>query len=168
MSFWACARTEVQRESVAERHLTLSGFESYLPLVRTPTRLNGHAPARSVGRIAPLFSSYIFVRVIDRWCAIQHTIGIAQLLMSGDQPALVSEAIIADLRAREDAAGLVQLPSPPGLRRGQRVRIVSGPLQDHFAIYQGMRPRARVEVLLTFLGREQHVTLARGAVLPLR
>lgn len=158
---WTVARTEPQRESVARRHLGMAGYDTYLPCIRATTRAhNGHAPAPPVGRLTPLFSSYIFVHVRDRWYPIQHTIGIVQLLMAGDQPASVSDAIITDLRARE-RDGLVQLPPPPSLRRGDRIRIISGPFQGRLGIYEGMKAHQRVDVLLALFASEHRVELSR-------
>jgi transcription antitermination factor NusG len=47
------------------------------------------------------------------------------------------------------------------LRRGTRVRILRGPFTGHLAIFAGMKPRERVEVLLALLGRQSRIVLAR-------
>ena len=44
------------------------------------------------------------------------------------------------------------------------MRILRGPFEGKLAIYAGMKPRARVEVLLTLLGSSQRVTVAADAV----
>ena len=62
------------------------------------------------------------------------------------------DRIIADLRAREQN-GLIVLPPKPGLRRGDQVRITRGPMAERLAIYEGMKGRERVEVLLAMLGQ---------------
>jgi hypothetical protein len=38
------------------------------------------------------------------------------------------------------------------------------PFQGHLGLYAGMRPHARVEVLLALLGGQQRVTLPRGSI----
>lgn len=158
-------RTEPQRESVAELHLTRAGFETYLPRIAT-TRGNGHG-CRTVQ--VPLFPTYAFVRIGKRWYSIQSTIGVMQVLKSGEQPAMISEAVIEELRGRE-RDGLIVLPPPPRprLRCGDAVRITRGAFRDQVALYQGMRSRQRIEVLMTLLGGTRQLTLPRGAVLPLR
>jgi transcription antitermination factor NusG len=54
------------------------------------------------------------------------------------------------------------LPSRP--KRGDRVHIQRGPFAGHLAVYAGMKPRERIEVLLALLGGSQRVTLAADAV----
>ena len=73
------------------------------------------------------------------------------LIMAGDGPARVPDAVIAELRARE-RDGLIELPKPPALQPGDRVRIISGPFSDHLALYEGQTAHERVAVLLQFLG----------------
>jgi transcriptional antiterminator RfaH len=87
--------------------------------------------------------------------------------MDGDRPAKVADAVIAEIRSRE-RGGLIELPKPPPLRRGDRVRILHGPFSGHLAIFADMRPRQRVEVLLRLLGGEQRVTMAKLDVEALR
>ena len=80
--------------------------------------------------------------------------------MDGVGPARIPDTVIAEIRGRE-VGGLIDLPKPPPLRRGARVRILRGPFTDHLAIFADMRPRERVEILLQLLGGEQRVTLAK-------
>src|SRR5262245_31460828 len=72
-------------------------------------------------------------------------------------------AYIAEIKARE-RGGLIELPRAPALRAGDPVRVLAGPFQGQLALYAGMKPRERVEVLLQLLGGQQRVTLARGDV----
>jgi transcription antitermination factor NusG len=50
------------------------------------------------------------------------------------------------------------------MRPGDKVRVVTGPATGQLAIYQGMKPRERVEVLLSILGSTRRVELARTAI----
>jgi transcriptional antiterminator RfaH len=152
---WCCARTEIRRERTAQRFLQVNGFSTYLPYLREQRIRHG----RLVEAICPLFPSYIFIWAEQQWHRVRWTVGVVGLIVSGEQPAPVAGATIDAIRARE-RDGVVELPER-GLRRGDRVRILAGPFRSEFAIYQGMRPHERVEVLLTALGR---VTLPRDAV----
>jgi transcriptional antiterminator RfaH len=93
-----------------------------------------------------------------QWHAARWSPGVVRLVLDGDHPARVPNIVIADLRRRE-VNGLVVLPKAPGLQPGDKVQITHGPFNTHLAIYQGMRSRKRVEVLLTFLGSQQRITL---------
>ena len=78
----------------------------------------------------------------------------------------VADRIIDDIRSRE-RNGIVELPERQ-LRPGDRVRILAGPFQGELALYQSMRPRERIEVLLQLLGRQSRIVLRCGDVEPVR
>jgi transcriptional antiterminator RfaH len=104
------------------------------------------------------------MRVIEaQWYAARWSIGVIGLIMDGIQPARVADQIIDDLRKRE-RNGLIELSQRSGLKPGDRVRLLRGPFAGHLVIFAGMKPRERVEVLLTFLGAQQRVTLSQDDV----
>src|SRR5262249_60403608 len=88
---------------------------------------------------------------------------VIRLLVDGARRAGVPEAVIDEIRSREHR-GLIDLPKPPLARPDDAVRILRGPFEGRLAIYAGMKPRARVEVLLSLLGSSQRVMLAGDAV----
>jgi transcriptional antiterminator RfaH len=91
--------------------------------------------------------------------AAQKLLGVVRLVMNGTAPAAVPDGIIAALRARESEDGLFDLPRPPKFRPGDRV--LHGPLAGHIGLFAAMRPRERVSLLLSWLGR---VELAADAL----
>jgi transcription antitermination factor NusG len=58
----------------------------------------------------------------------------------------------------------VVLPERVTFRPGDQVRVLTGPLSGHLAIFAGMKPRQRVEVLLTMLGALQKVELPKADI----
>jgi transcription antitermination factor NusG len=80
--------------------------------------------------------------------------------MQGDQPAFLSAKAIDNIKAREDVEGIVHLPKPENLQRGEHVKITHGPLAGKFGIYEGMSVKDREKVLLDYLGRKTHVLIA--------
>jgi len=145
-----CAEFRPQRESAALRWLAMKGFDAYCPRlrefrIRYGRRLE-HRPA--------LFPGYAFVLIRLQWSTIGSTPGVMGLIMNGGGPARVPDRILDEIRQRE-VDGLIELPKPPEMRSGDRVRVVAGPFTGQLDLYAGMRPRARVEVLLTLL-RSQH------------
>ena len=163
MGYWACARLEFQREAVAQHFLRLNGYEVYIPRVREQ-RLRRR---RRVEVISPLFPAYGFIAIEGQWHSARWSIGVLAVIMDGEAPARVPDQVIDEIRRREvrGAIELPQLPeAPPGMKVGERVRVLGGPFQGHFGLYAGMKPHARVEVLLTLLGGQQRVTLARGGI----
>ena len=159
MTYWV-AMIDRRREELAVHYLQeIANYEVYVPRVREAR--NGHQ------RIVPLFPSYVFVAVAERgWWQARWSPGVVRLVLSGDTPALLSDAVVAELRARE-RNGLIVLPPPrlqplaPRFKSGDWVRIADGPLSGFVGLVQDMKPRQRVEILLAALGR---VELAAAAV----
>ena len=106
---------------------------------------------RKVIRTPLLFPAYAFVFIRLQWHAARWAPGVIRLVMDGAQPARVPAAVIDEIRSRE-RGGLIELPKPSLARPGDAVRILRGPLEGRLAIYHGMKPRARIEVLLSLLG----------------
>jgi transcription antitermination factor NusG len=107
-----------------------------------------------------LFPGYCFVWIELQWTAACRCIGVVGLIMgTGQQPAKVTDSIIDGLRAREKN-GFVVLPPKPTFRPGDPVRVIHGPLAGRLGLYEGMRARQRVEVLLGLL----RVNVPRAAI----
>ena len=140
---------EPHREQLALHCLGLAGYETNF------SRLREH-------RIT-LFPGYCFLTVEAQWYAAPWSLGIIGLIMDGIKPARVADHIIDDLRKRE-RNGLIELPKRPGLKPGDRVRVLHGPLAGQLRLYAGHRPQERVLVLLALLGGQQRVELARDGI----
>ena len=155
MPYW-CARTEVNREHVAERFLRLAGYEVYCPRIRER------------GRARPLFPSYTFITAALQWYRARWSVGVIALLAASNcEPASVADAIVMDLRRREGTDGLIRLPQLPQLKPGDPVRITRGLLCGLSGLYAGMRGHERVAVLLSALGKVELPKADVEAVLPL-
>ena len=90
---------------------------------------------------------------------------------AGEEPAVLGDQIVDELKARENRHGFIVLPKAsrlngggPQFERGDQVRIKSGPMSGLSGLVEGMRPRERVEVLLELLGGLQRVEIAASAV----
>ena len=163
MAFWTAARIMPRRERLALHCLKVSGFETYVPRTRDRRIVRG----RKVNEIAQLFPSYVFVLIELQWHAARFALGVASLIMDGEKPARVPDAVISDLRGRE-RNGLIKLPPPPKpiapFSAGDELRIRSGPFTGLHGLYAGMAPRERIFVLLQMLGGERTIELAQGDV----
>src|SRR4051812_18010424 len=114
MSFWACARLHPSREFVAQRFVAMVGLSLYVPVVKTVTLQRG----QKVARIEPLFRCYGFLRVESRWCDARSAPGVNHILMHGEVPAIVPDAIVDCIRRRE-RGGIVSLPKESPFERGE-------------------------------------------------
>ena len=144
-------------------NLLNQGFDAYLPRYVT---LRRHA--RRVDYVAtPLFPRYLFVLLditVQRWRAIQSTVGVVRIVCHGDRPAALPPGIVDEIRSREDANGMVKITDPATLRNGQAVRIVDGPLSDYCGIFERVADDHRVALLLQILGRQVRVLLPKDVV----
>jgi transcription antitermination factor NusG len=131
----------------------MAGYETYCPRIRER------------GAVRVLFPNYLFIVATAAWYTARWTVGVAGLIgFDGREPTRIADAVVAELRTRE-RNGLVELPSPPGFRRGDRVRITRGVFAGQLARFDGMRSHERVAALLQLLGR---VELAKGDIAPAR
>jgi transcriptional antiterminator RfaH len=109
MAFWSCARIQANREKLAFERLSAAGFEAYFPQMREQRRPYA---GRTRQVITPLFPGYAFVLIQLQWFAAHRCVGISGLLLSGEVPAKVPDAVIDSLKARE-RGGFIELPKAP-------------------------------------------------------
>jgi transcription termination/antitermination protein NusG len=157
MPFWACAQLQPARERLALHCLALAGYVTYLPRLRQHRVSHG----RRIETTPALFPGYLFLSIDLQWHSARWAPGVVRIVLDGAAPARVPDVVIAEIRGRE-RGGLVELP--PRLKRADAVRILRGPFRERLAIYDGMKPRERIEVLLAILGGQQRVTLRTGDV----
>jgi transcriptional antiterminator RfaH len=162
MSRWYVARTKARSETRAAESLRRQGLEVYLPQY---ARRRRHARRTDVVP-SPLFPGYLFLRMDlsnSRWHSVNSSSGVHSLLCHGRVPSAVPQGVVEELRARETPDGLVPLRSLVVLERGERLRIVDGPLNDRVGVYEKMTGGERVVLLLRLLGREVRVVVPLSA-----
>jgi transcriptional antiterminator RfaH len=162
MPFWGVVRSLPQRERFACEQLSLRGYETFLPMVAT----------KSAGEGRPLFTSYLFCRVIEQWRAINFCFGVLGIVRVGDCPSKMPDAEVDAIKAMV-VGGFVRLPeAPPAapariLRKGQRVKIISGPFTGQGGIFQGQTSRQRELILLAaLLGGSRTIAIPSASVEP--
>jgi len=160
MPYWAVIRSAPNHERLAAEGVALAGFETFIPRIRVK---NG---AR--WRTTPLFGSYFFVRVVDRWRILERTMGVLSVVKFGAAPARCPDAEIAALLERSDPDGVIRLGArSPSLSRraftpGATVEIAGGPFYGLTGVYVGMSARERELVLLNVLGAARPVAVPAG------
>ena len=149
---------------MAAESVCQAGFEVLAPKLRERVG--------SRWRTVPLFPGYFFVRVIDRWRAIQHSMGVLTIVKVGATPARCPDAEIAALLERSDADGIIRLVARPLhprrhiLTPGAAVAITGGPFAGLNGVYAGMSARERELVLLNILGASRQVEVAANLIVP--
>ncbi|MDA9437539.1 transcriptional regulator [Bradyrhizobium sp. CCBAU 51745] len=160
---WHVVQTQVHAEGKAAANLKQQGYEVYMPRY-----LRQRRHARRVEVVpAPLFPRYLFVgfdAASARWRSIQSTYGVSHLVCHNQEPAVLPDSVIDELRAREDDKGIVRFHQAPQYARGDKIRVIGGALGESLGLFEGMADRDRVAVLLDLLGRKVRVILDRELV----
>ena len=161
---WYLVQTRPCSEAQAATHLERQGFEIYFPRY-----LKSRRHARRVETVAaPLFPRYMFVAIdmaVQRWRAVQSTIGVARLVCLGESPTEVPNSVIDDLKRGHDGRGFVQLPTARAFKLGEEIRVLDGVFSSYLGLFERMTDGQRVAILLDLLGRKVRVVLDADAII---
>jgi transcriptional antiterminator RfaH len=158
---WYVAQLKAGGARIAEANLQRQGFEVFSPkIVRTE-----HRKGRLRDELRLLFPGYLFVRSAarsDSWRAIGGTLGIQRLVTFGQsRPSPLPAAVVAWLK--EHCGNWSNRQSM--FRKGDIVRVVSGPLSDLIARVDKVPSCDRIYVLLEFMGRERRISMSTDQLL---
>ena len=160
---WYVVATKPRQEVVAREHLQRQGYATLLPTLRLRKRQRGKWQEVT----EPTFPGYVFVGLElgrDDMAPIRSTQGCRDLVRFGQQPALVHEDIIKALQLGNSAHGASADEVKDPFSPGDLVRIEDGPFQGLSAIYCMNKGADRVQVLITLLGRAQHLNVCINCV----
>lgn len=161
---WYCIKTRPRQERGAKLALVAdAGVEVFCPLLRFErARRSGKARVTEA-----MFPGYLFARFdyASQHRLVATTNGVSTIVSFGGHPAVVSDAIIYELRNAVAEEETVEIPSQVAI--GEEVQVVEGPFSGIRAVVTSLLPaRARVTVLLELLGMEREVEVSAKAVLP--
>ena len=155
---WYVVATKPRQEAVAREHLLRQGYATLLPTLRLRKRQRGNWQEVT----EPTFPGYVFVGLElgrDDMAPIRSTRGCRHLVRFGEQPAVVHEDIIKALQLGNSAQGASAEEIIAPFSPGDLVTIEDGPFLGLSAIYCMNKASDRVQVLITLLGRAQHVNI---------
>ncbi|MER8680411.1 transcription termination/antitermination NusG family protein [Mesorhizobium sp. M1405] len=148
---WYAAGVFPGKEHVAERHLRIQGFHSFVPRCEKTVR---HA-RRLETRAAAYFPGYMFIALnpgLQRWRSINGTFGVRSLVMQGDRPLPVPLGLVERFIALTGKDGLLDFSG--GLAAGASVRILSGPFAEMIGRLDRLEPSGRARVLVALMNGE--------------
>jgi transcription antitermination factor NusG len=139
--------------------LSAKGLEVFLPLYNSARRWKD----RTVHLSLPLFPCYLFLRGIrERRLEVVTTPGIVSVLSINAEPAEVPESEIESIRRAIEWGNRVE--PHPFLRCGDRVRVISGPLQGLEGILVRKKNLYRLVLSVEILERSAAVEVDVSAV----
>lgn len=155
MEYWACVVTKPNSEHIAVENLERQRFEVFMPKIKVKKLRR----KQLCSIIEPLFRRYIFVMVKDQWSTIRNTIGVSNIVLDGEKPAIVGDNIIRSIRARE-VGGYVTLQEPQKFKTGQKIKIIGSAFDGYQGIFQEVSGEDRIKALLDLLGQKIVVSLS--------
>ncbi|MDA1128315.1 MAG: hypothetical protein O2913_06425 [Chloroflexi bacterium] len=146
---WYVARTEPRSEFIAAEELARDGYDVFFPRLTDPKQPSGRTKA-------PLFPGYLFLRC-DReaggWPSFRNAHRIAGWVRFGGEVPSLPDRDILELRKSLESINQ-KAGMPPKFSPGEKVHVAAGNLQGLAEIIEGAKtPRARVKVLMQFMGR---------------
>lgn len=144
--------------------LVLNGhsLETYLPIHQVWDRRSGSR--RQVEK--PVFPGYLFVRCVlskEAWLDIKKTMGVVRILGIGDEPTPVPDEEIESLR--QILTVQASITGHPRLRRGDRVRVMDGPLRGVIGtLVEVARNRHRLVVSVHLINRSVSTSIDASMV----
>jgi len=155
---WYAINTNSKCEDLVYRILTNEALEVFLPKILK----------KSSRRIyEPLFPGYLFARLnlnSHDWAKIKYLRGVRKILSFGNNPAPISEEIIASIKHRivNDDLGTELL----SFKTGDKVRFTKGPFEGLEGIFTGeISGQERVKVLLKAICSWEFTVEARTVAL---
>jgi transcription elongation factor/antiterminator RfaH len=159
---WYVLHSKPHKEGELNAYLQSTGIETYYPTVH----VNPVNPRSR--KIRPYFPRYLFVYVrlaevglsFFRWAP-----GATRLVEFGGIPAKVPEGVIHQLKRHLETVESTGGLALDGLKPGDPVRIIEGPLAGYEAIFNlRLSGGQRVQVLLEMLGRQVHAQIDANAI----
>lgn len=147
---WFVIKTKPCAENDVKLRLTNAQFEVFYPRIKSIVRSRN----KPTSRLKSLFPSYIFARFDvskpEVFHMIKYTRGVHRILGSGDIPTPIPDEIVKVIKERVNKEGVVEQRLV--FKKGDQVRIRTGPLQDLVGILEKpVSASGRVRVLLEIM-----------------
>jgi transcriptional antiterminator RfaH len=141
----------------AIKNLNRQKFETFLPLQDITQRSMSSFKNKS----RPLFPSYMFVsfdQSNSNWNKINNTYGVSRIISFNKNLKAVPISLMNELIQRCDSAGKL-LPHDK-FRKGDKVKVLSGPFAKFFAVVDTLEPDNRIRVFMELMGRETKIEVS--------
>lgn len=163
---WYVVHTKARQEQTACENLARQGYSVYLPRIKRLKRIRGHQQAQ----LEPLFPRYLFLQPgssAHSIAPVRSTLGVTTLVHFGQEPAVMQPETLASIRDFEARRNEASVEDINPFQRGERVRVVDGPLSGLEGLISGVS-QERVVVLMQLLGQDTRVSLSHHQLLVTR
>lgn len=158
---WYAIYTCANHEKRVAEQLRSQSAEYFLPVYQSVRQWKDRRKRLEL----PLFPGYVFVRIpVRERLRVLKVAGVARLVSFGGVPVPVPEEDIAIIRAC--LAGDQAVKPHRYLKRGQRVRVMNGPLTGFTGIVVRQRNRTRLVISFELLQRSVAVEIDTADLIP--
>ena len=153
--------TKIRQERVALEYLERQGFRCSLPLIQVEKLHRGQLQVVQEA----LIPRYLFIRLgtgleSQSWSPIRSTVGVSRLITFGQTPAKIDDALVGELRAKNESDEVQRRYFKPG----EQVVVTDGPFVGVHAIYQMADGQGRVMVLLNLLSKDVRMLISPSEI----
>ena len=161
---WYCLRSRPKHEHIAAAHLRmLEGVTVFCPRIRFKRKTRQGI----VWVTEAMFPGYLFARfeLAQKHRQVQYTHGVSCIVRFADRYPMIEDRALAQLR---DCTGIAEVKELSyELSQGSCVKIVNGVCAGWDAVVTQVLPaKARVRILMDFLGRKTEAEVELSNVLP--
>ena len=160
---WYLIQFKPNSHNRASRNLNRQGFETFLPLHDTTSRIS----SRFINTSKPLFPGYMFIR-FDKanieWHKINNTYGVSRLITFNSIIKSIPTIFVDHLMKRYDLSWKL-LPIQK-LKKGDQVKVLSGPFANFIATVEEYEDDHRMWILMDLMGRKTKIHASSGALQP--
>lgn len=153
---WYVMRVTYQRELPVQTKLNASGIETYVPLGRVRRR---NAEGIAIGwKTEPLVHNYIFIRdTLRNIRSLKQEIPHLRYMMGTDEDGLSRPQSVPDKQMQDfmtvvRTRGSKLLTEVPNLKKGDRVRVLTGPFEGVEGVFVMMPRRHENRVVVQIAG----------------
>jgi transcriptional antiterminator RfaH len=166
---WYVVVTQPHSEGRAQSNLRRQRYECVWLRFREQKVRRG----KLVDTFSSLFPGYLFVAMdLDepgtQWRPILGTFGVSDLILCGESPAAIPDAVAKELLARADSAGNIHVTNQrkrrPTYRKGADIRVTEGPFTSLIGQFIEQTAESRIALLMDILGRKARVVFGEGQV----
>lgn len=155
---WYAVQYKPSEGDRALANLEYQGADCFYPKIRVEKVRRG----KRVWLLEPLFKGYLFINLAAEdplWSRVKYTRGVSRLVAFCGKPSPIPDEVIEYVRD-----SLQDINEAGGIRQGQLLKIRQGPFRGLDAVFQSYDGDERAIVLISFMQKQQRITIPLEAV----
>ncbi|WP_372966594.1 transcription/translation regulatory transformer protein RfaH [Marinobacter sp.] len=159
MTWYALQHKPAQGDR-AVQHLQNQDIACFYPKIEVEKVKAG----KRTKKLEPLFPGYIFINLEPTdpmWGKLRSTRGVMRVVGFANKPAGVADEVIDHIKVSMD-----KVAEQGGIKPGQVIELEDGPFTGVSAIFQAYDGEERAIVLISFMQKQQRVSVPVSAIKP--